>query len=380
MQRIRVLFILPSLRRAGAQTQTLDLLNALDPKKFHLCLFTYGSHLDQLDRIDRSQICFYHRRRCRKVDVPVIREISRIIDEEQIDIVHSTLHFSYVLGWLAIKLSSRTPALVAAIHNTRNISLKQELQDRLLHQWILRCCKRVIFVCHAQKTFWESKYSFLKKKANSIYNGIDTDYWLPFQRQSKRNGLRKELAIPEDAFVACCVAGFRKEKGHQYLIEAFSRVKHQNAYLLLAGEGAFLPEMKRLVEKKGLSRQIIFLGNLDDVRPVFGASDISVLASVAVEAFSISMLESMSMEIPVITSDIGGLREAVIPGETGILVKPGDVSMLAQAIGSVAEQPEWLHRMGKQARSLVGERFTIQTMATEMEKLLSDVFKGSDMV
>jgi glycosyltransferase involved in cell wall biosynthesis len=118
------------------------------------------------------------------------------------------------------------------------------------------------------------------------------------------------------------------------------------------------------------------LGNVSDVRPVFAASDVSVLSSIAVESFSIAMLESMAMEVPVIASDIGGLREAIQPGSTGFLVPPGEPDRLSEAIRKAVEDRAGTAKMGKNARLLVARRFTTSTMVAETQKVLSDVLAG----
>ena len=374
MQRINVLFIVPSLGRAGMETRTIHLANSLDKTKFHTCLFAFEQNLAQSDRIDQSHVKFYHSLRKRKVDPLVVRDISRVINYERIDIVQCVSQFSCLMGWLAIKFSDRKPALIPSIHTTLNVSFKQEYQDRFVYQWILRDSDRIIFVCKAQKDFWEAKYSFLhQKNPVVIYNGVDPEYFNPDNVHSGRASLRKSFTVPEDAFVICCVAGFRQEKGHLHLIEAISHLNNHNVYLLLAGEGPLKPEIKNFVTRKGLTDRILFLGNIADVRPVFAASDISVLSSVAVESFSWAMLESMSMGVPVVASDIGGLSEAIISGETGILVKPGDSSMLCEAIRHLIEDRTNLLKMGENARSTITKQFTTQSMTTETEKVFYEI-------
>ena len=138
------------------------------------------------------------------------------------------------MAWLGIRLAKTKPALIAAIHTTINKSPKEEFYDRTLFQWLLRRCSRVIFVCKNQARYWEVKYSFLSKKSVVIYNGVDAAHFdpVPFREQGKE--FRKTLSIPDDATVITCIAGFRKEKGHHILIEAFSQIK-PDSYLLLAG-------------------------------------------------------------------------------------------------------------------------------------------------
>ena len=144
--KINILFIIPGLGRGGAETQLVDLSNGLDDGLFNKSLVFINPYKDQIDRlnIDSDRIVYLPRKS--KVDFSVIAKIARIIDEQKIDIVHCTMQFALLLGWLARRSATRQPKLVAAIHTTKNVSLKNELLDRLVYRWILRVCDKVVFV------------------------------------------------------------------------------------------------------------------------------------------------------------------------------------------------------------------------------------------
>ena len=109
-----------------------------------------------------------------------------------------------------------------------------------------------------------------------------------------------------------------------------------------------------------------------DVRPLLLASRLSVLASIAVETFSIAMLESMAMQVPVLATNIGGLREAITPGATGDLLEPGDNEEMTQKIRSLMSDAAKCEQMGIAARALVIEEFRNEEMAAQMDRLFLD--------
>jgi glycosyltransferase involved in cell wall biosynthesis len=370
----KTLFVLPSLMRGGAETQLINLVNGLDPERFEKHLFIIERQIDQINRIDRTQVNFHHRARRNKFDFSPALEIARLIDQEGIGIIHCSLQIALLFGWLALRFSRRQPSLIAALHTTQNRDLKHELYDRLMYQWLLRSCDQVICVCETQRSHWLSKYPFLKGKTAVVYNGVDP---LFFNRQAMENAgrdLRNRLGIPDNAFVASCIAGIRPEKGHSVLITAFASVINAcpEAYLLLVGDGILRDEVERLVRKKGLATQVLFLGNLSDVRPALAASHCSIIAS-AVETFSMAMLESLAMELPVVATDIGGTGEVVKENETGYLVRSNDVDGLAEAIIRMVSQPERRAAMGKRGREVVESQFTNQNMVRHTAELLSTV-------
>jgi glycosyltransferase involved in cell wall biosynthesis len=372
--RIGVLFIVPSLTRAGAETQVVNLANGLDPEAFETHLLSFEENVSQLERVDRDRVTFHHPRRTRRwIDQDLVRQIARVIDEEQIDIVHCTLQFSVLWAWLARLKTRRRPRIVAAIHTTINVDLKSELQDRLLYQWILRRCEGILFVCQSQQTHWQSKFPFLEGRSDVIYNGVDTNKFSPESVPDQGSSLRATLGIPRNAILLCSIARFAPEKGQHLLVEACARAKRHDLYLVFAGEGELQAAIASQVRACGLEPRTRFLGNLPDVRPLLAAADLLVLPSTAVETFSMAMLEALAMQTPVLASDIGGMAEAVIEGQTGALIRPGDVAGLAERIDALTADPASLTTLGSRGRALVVARFSEGRMIDETATMLERV-------
>jgi glycosyltransferase involved in cell wall biosynthesis len=368
---IKVLFIVPSLRRAGAETQVVDLVNSLIDPEIQCQLVSFQPDLSQRDRVSDA-VSFHHVPRRSKYDLSYIRDIADIIDREEIDIVHATLEFSVLVGWLSIRRARRKPRLIGTIHTTLLRGLKEQLHDRLIYQWIFRQCDSIIFVCQKQADIWRKRYSFLKDKSTVIHNGIDLERFTAALSPQTVADYRTAQGVSDSSYVISCIAGFRPEKGHDLLIEAFRRLD-DNAHLFLAGEGERLVSIESLVANTGLSGRVHFLGNVADVRPLLLATDITVLASTAVETFSIAMLESMAMSVPMVAPDIGGLTEAIVHGQTGWIFPVGDVDELVSLLEEGARDRQRLKLMGTRARDLVEQRFSKEVMADSMVSLLRSV-------
>ena len=369
-RKANILFIIPALGRAGAETQLVDLINCLGDKSFEKSLVVFDKNIDQIDRVSINRDRFFHVPRAKKADFSIINKIARVIDEQEIDIIHCTMQFALLVAWLARRSSTRQPKIVTAIHTTKNVSLKAELIDRLVYRWLLRVSDKVIFVCRAQAEHWVQKFPELADRSVVIYNGVDT---VKYTSESTNGGdleFRRKWGLPDNAAVLVCVARFRREKGHTILIEAFERAELKNAVLILAGDGPLKPEILLRVEELGIQDRIIFVGNLPDVRPLLGIAQLSVLASTSVETFSIAMLESMAMCVPVLATNIGGLREAIIPGLTGDLVAPGQVEEMSIKIRTLMLDEDKCAEMGIAGRELVLRNFRNEIMAEKMEQLL----------
>ncbi len=247
---MKCLIVVPSLMRAGAQTQAVDLANGLSScgHAVHLCSF--GPQLDQRGRLADS-VRFHHVRRKSKYDLSLIAAIAEIIDRERIEVIQGVLQFAVLVAWLAASRSHRRPPVVAAIHTTINQGLKQELQDRLLYRQILRRLPAVVFVCDYQRDYWIKKYPELRLLARVVHNGVDLNRFRRNKFVALAGKLRVDLAIPADSFVFSCIAGFRPEKGHRLLVEAFSTLP-VSTYLILAGDGSERPVIEAAVQKAGI--------------------------------------------------------------------------------------------------------------------------------
>jgi glycosyltransferase involved in cell wall biosynthesis len=371
---IAVLFIVPSLRRAGAETQVVNLVNGLDNNNFKKHLLIFEKETDLLDRVDRDSVQFHHAQRTRRwVDISLVDQIKEVIEKEEIDVVHCSLQFSVLWGWLARARTKRKPHVVAVLHTTVNVDLKSELQDVVLYQWILRRCQGIVFVCDRQREYWESKYRFLRGRSDVVYNGVDADWFEPTSFHGHGVRFRQDQEIPAESVVLTCIARFSPEKGQQLLVTAFSAAPRGALYLVLAGDGPLRREVERQVQHLGLGEHVRFLGNVSDVRPILAASDVLVLPSTAVETFSMAMLESLSMATPVLGSDIGGMREAVIDNETGALVPAGDVDSLTRRIIELTADKARLRAMGARGRELVVQQFSENLMLEKTARIIKRI-------
>ena len=149
---------------------------------------------------------------------------------------------------------------------------------------------------------------------------------------------------------------------------------NRNSYLLLAGDGPERNKVEQHVASIGLSDKVLFLGNVKDVRPLLTASDLTVIASNLIETFSIAMLESMSMATPVISTDIGGHREA-INKENGALVGIGDNAGFLNAMEQLLEDRSRLKQMGANARRTVETKFSQYSMVKKTENVVVEAWQ-----
>jgi len=379
-ERINIIFVVPSLCRAGAETQAISLVNGVNKERFRKHIFTFQPNIDQIERIDTTDVTIHHELRKYKYDYSVPLRLSRIIDENSIEILHCTLKISLFIAWVARLLSTRKPRIVVALHSTKSRGHKERLLNHILYRWLLRSCEKIIYVCNEQKKYLTKESSTSHDRGEVIYNGVNVEIYNPDSYIDKKMQLEIMQGMTKSSFVFCCIAGFRKEKGHNLLIKAFALLagEYDDVYLLFAGDGNEREEIKYFIDYYKLQERIHMLGIVKDVRSVLAISNVSVLASTAVETFSMAMLESMAMKVPVIASDIGGLSEAIENGVTGYLVPPGDVYKLKEVMKYMLENPEQTREMGNASRNKVVNEFSEKRMIEDTEKLLATIINSNE--
>lgn len=192
-----------------------------------------------------------------------------------------------------------------------------------------------------------------------IYQGVDVDRFTP-SKQVQAEAL-KRYPLPEDAApILGSIGSLEHRKGHPVLFEALAQLANgslPNIHLLLAGDGPDESKLKQQVHVLGLQDRVSFYPFTSEPNYVFERIDITVLPSLYKEGLPNVLQESMAMHIPVVSSNLGGVPEVVIDGETGYTVAPGDSQALAAAIEKLWRDRETYQNMQRAARQLIAERF-----------------------
>lgn len=196
------------------------------------------------------------------------------------------------------------------------------------------------------------------EKARLIYNGIEGPLSLPDRAEA-----RAALRLDSNCLVGAIVANLIPYKGHRDLIEALPLVaaKLQTPFVILAAgrDQGIRAELEALAAERGAAGRIRFLGEHQDISTLLAAADFGLLASHE-EGFSNVVLEGMAAGLPMIVTNVGGNPEAVLDGETGLVVPPRDPGAIAQAILRLAADPALRTRLGEEGRARVEQKFSLR--------------------
>lgn len=217
-------------------------------------------------------------------------------------------------------------------------------------------------------------------KLASIVNGIDEVRFSPVDAR-ERGRLGRELGLP--AGLRFAYSGkLNRGKGLEFLLrvwEPWSKA-HPEARLVLIGSGAmqFLscePALRDFVATRGLGDSVVFTGNVGNVHDYLKAADAFLFPSES-EALPLALLEAMATGLPVVASDIGGIRDVIRSGREGRLVPPNDMAGWTAALDELAGQPERASAYGAAGRATVLERFSMTRVADAHEQLFRAVCQG----
>jgi sugar transferase (PEP-CTERM/EpsH1 system associated) len=196
------------------------------------------------------------------------------------------------------------------------------------------------------------------RKVTQICNGVDTDRFLP----GDRDAARRAIGVPDGLAVVGTVGRLDPVKDHTGLIRAFVEgLAHRAAVLVIAGDGPTRPELAALVRTLGVDDRVRLLGERDDIPLVLRALDLFVLPSVG-EGISNAILEAMATGLPVVATRVGGNGELVSDGLTGRLIEPRSTAALAQAIRQYLDAPLLAKMHGRAARGRAERDFSLERM------------------
>lgn len=354
---------------SGGQISLLELISRIDRSRFKPIILCPGEGaLTEKMRQIGVEVRIWDMPTARTLNVFRIikkaRDLKNIIKSAGADIVHTNGSRAQLYAAIALK-NSKTVLLW---------HVRESIKDMFLYDLFLaKASDKIICVSKAVKEKRFGLYSGIKDKIEVIYNGVDTN---KFNRDEvAREVVREELGIDADTSLVGMLGILVPLKGHTIMLRAFKRIckNHPKAKLLIAGkivDESYREQLERLVRDLKLTDRVIFAGERSDVNAILSALDIFVLPSER-EGFSRALLEAMSCSVPIIATEVGGNIEAIVEGETGLLVDYGNVVTLANAVTYILNDPDRAKRIGISARKRAVDLFSITKHVSEIEELYS---------
>jgi len=381
--KIKVLQVIPKLGFGGAETGCYDLAHFLAEQECKSFLITSGGELLRFVRRDKIKV----------IRLPVQSKNPIIILINSIAIFFIILFYNIDI----VHARSRAPAwsclwacffsrkkFVTTFHGTYNFSSKIKFfyNSVMVRSKLIIAGSNFIFN-HINKNY--KKYLNPKnKKLMVVFRGINLEYFNSKNTSEKMvNSLIKNWKIDKNNFTILLPGRLTKWKGQEMFIEALSLLtenhhqKNFHAIILGSDQGRniYSKKLSLLVERYRLKKKITFIENCKEMPVAYKLADVVISSSIEPEAFGRVAVEAQAMSKPIIASNLGGSKETILKGKSGLLFESDNSKELAEIINKLIDtNKESLSLMGEEGRKNVEKKFNVdqmcQTTFTEYKKLL----------
>ena len=375
--------ILPTHTLGGMQKQCMDLCDGFI-KNGHKVTILTTAHQDGIttENIDNIKIHYLSPSRPERYSRSWNRacklKISEIHSSTPIDIIHSqSLGARGVLGWA----NKQKIPVVSTWHGTSLTEISTFFSSArksprywhwlllmpamLMRQYLsmdLPTRRASAAITLVSPTLVNNMRLFAKKKVYVIANGIH----IPENPPLRNN---------RDMLHLLCLGRIEKEKGMHHAVKAMVEFNDENIKLDIVGTGPYLDELKVLITKLKLEESVFCHGRVEDneLSKLFAVADIYLMPTTRQEGLPLTILEAMANGLPVIASDIGGISQVIEDGGGGLLVKPGNVSELINAIRILKNDEGMRLKLSKTARKTIEDKYSKERMVDETLAVFASV-------
>jgi len=278
-------------------------------------------------------------------DLALAAKMAEVIDREQLDILH--VHYAMphaISAILARDIAERDVKIVTTLHGTDITVLGFDKTFKRMITYGIEQSDAVTAVSDDLVARTRQQLN-IKRDIEVIYNFVnETVYY-----KKDREFLKKQYHIAQDEKVIIHISNFRKVKRIPDIIQTFYKVsKETKAKLVLVGDGPEIQTAFDLVDELGIRDRVLFLGRQKNISDLLSMADLILLMSEQ-ESFGLVLLEAMACEVPAIGTNIGGIPEVIVHGETGYLAELGDSETAAKYAIDLLDNEELLNKFSKRS-------------------------------
>lgn len=376
----RLVHVITSLDRHGAQVMLYELLKATDPNRFRSAVISLSAPGPLQTAIADLGVPVYSLGMSGgRPSLVGLTRLARRLRALRPELVQTWMYHADLLGGLAARLVTSAP-VVWGLHNS---NLDPGTTKRTTRATVWACARlsrlvpRRILSCSQVAMRLHRDLGYDAGRMVVIPNGFDLEAYQP--SRGHYAAIRGELSIDCDATLVGMVARYHPQKDHRTFIDAAARVaRHRpRTWFVLAGEGVedSNQELGALIRETGVAERFRLLGPRTDIPRLTAAFDCAVTSAAFGEAFPLVIGEAMACGVPCVATDVGD--SALMVGQTGRVVPPGDPVALAAAIESLLALPEAARcALGAAARQRIRTDFALPVIADRYQALYSELIAG----
>jgi glycosyltransferase involved in cell wall biosynthesis len=361
-QRRRILYLIDyAINNGGAERFALGLATHLPADRFEVWLCsTRSSAPEFVETMHEAGVHHVNLGRNARLEVHLFGGLARLLREHRFDVLHSHMFGSNVWGTLFGR-AYRVPVLVAHEHNWSYSGERgRVLVDRHL---IGRLATRFVAVSEAQAELMVSVERIRRERIVVLPTAYIPSPGAP------DTDIRAELGLPPEAPLIGTAAILRVEKALEVLLEAHVHVLDRvpAAHLVIAGSGDCRDQLERHAAELGIADRVHILGMRTDVDAIIRACDVGAMSS-DWEGMPLFIFECMAARTPLVATAVGGIKEAVENGRTGLLVPPREPAALGAALVSLLTDPELRSQLAEAAAQRL-DAFRIEVVTDRFAEL-----------
>lgn len=337
----------------GAERVVIDIAKNLNPSSFQIkiiCLKRFGPWGLELKNKGVEMISLGQKN---KLGILMLPKLIKILKRENPDIVHTHLFGADFYGRLAAWLAG-VNIIVSTEHN---LNISEGRIKKILKKYSATLARAIIAPSSAIKAYLMKFEGVRADKISVIRHGIEIDKFL----NNRIFDDKKEIILG-------FMGRLTEQKGVDLLIGALSKLRNQKIVCRIAGQGELRETLEKQIVENDLADKVSLVGQIKDSKNFFDELDIFILPS-RWEGLGIVILEAALSGLPVIASNIDGIKEVIENGINGILIEPGDADALAEKIKYLADNPEERKRLGLNLQNKVLNEFNLERMIKEYENL-----------
>ena len=397
---IKVMHIITRLDMGGSAQNTLQTCIGLSGTGTYRTVLVHGLALEsqmtaQESRIVREQIEIAERRGVRVVPcAPMVRRIDpikdwktfcfllQILKIERPDIVHTHSSKAGILGRLAAWFL-KVPAIVHTTHGHVFYGHFGPVASKIflvVERIVARITDVMVALTEGERRDYIQFNLCPEEKTATIHSGVDIGPFLADPNSYRETSEQKRaLGLKAEHPVIGTVGWLLPIKGPMVLLNAFGIVRQEypGLQLVYVGKGDMREVLEAEAERMVADGSVHFLGWREDIHRIIPAFDLFVLPSLN-EGMGRVLVEAMAAGKPIVASDTGGIPDLVIHEHNGLLVPPGDVSSLSDAIAWMLRNPDQAERMGRNGGKECS-RYTLETMLEKVDGLYQELFLTHDV-
>lgn len=367
---IKILYIVTLSDRGGAQRYVADLATNLPRDHYQVAVAAGGNGPLFAQLSDRGITTYQLKRLVRAInpikDYAAYVELKNLVRRVNPDVVHLNSSKAGVIGSIAAAHAG-VPKIVYTVHGfafNEAVAAWKKWLYWLAEKYFVRYKHALIFISEFDRRTSASLGLPNQKQLVTIHNGVNPPALL------QRPPARQALGLPADKVIIGSIANFYPTKDLVTMVRAVGIISQQqpDIHFALIGDGIERHALEAEIKRLELVDRVTLCGQHPQPGRYLSAFDVYVCSSVK-EGFPFSILEAMAAGLPVVSTNVGGIPEMITNGGTGVLVEPKNPPALADAITSLLSDKNRADRLGRQAQQEVREKFSLERMVKETEKV-----------